>query len=385
MNEAIIYRTLKNNIFEINEAVQNRKSFISQSGIKVEKEKILKTYFSNLITWLSKKNIQKNDLVWIRMYSLEKIITLKKIQQEAKNNDINVAFSLIRQKPLNINSDLSSQGLIVSNHTPKKLINISKLKTQFPDALSKQWREGNEEYILISGLTSSIDSNTYKETEDIINKTDFILNEIKLPSKEKILRTWLYVDDIDNNYAAVVKARNIFFKQNNFLDRYFVSTGIGTINSDKKTISIDILLSCNHNSNLNHFIDAPKLLPHAKEYGVKFERALSYKNSCFNHCLIAGTASINNKGKVLYVGDPKKQTKRAFKIIKKLLDANRQKIENMETLTLYLRNENDLFVVKKVCRKIAPKTPVIFLKAPVCRPKWLVEIEGEATTQRVGN
>ena len=46
---------------------------------------------------------------------------------------------------------------------------------------------------------------------------------------ENCIRTWIYVQNVDTNYAGVVKARNEVFVTQNLTEKthYIASTGIG--------------------------------------------------------------------------------------------------------------------------------------------------------------
>ena len=51
----------------------------------------------------------------------------------------------------------------------------------------------------------------------------------------------------------------------------------------------------------------------------------------------------------------------------------------MKQAVVYLRDGADMNIVKEVVdRRMSPETGRIIVRGPVCRPGWLVEIEGIA-------
>jgi enamine deaminase RidA (YjgF/YER057c/UK114 family) len=57
-------------------------------------------------------------------------------------------------------------------------------------------------------------------------------------------------------------------------------------------------------------------------------------------------------------------------------------LQNLVMAKVYVKNEADFEKVKSICEKHFPKNlPVNYVVADVCRPEWLVEIEGIAMTE----
>ena len=116
------------------------------------------------------------------------------------------------------------------------------------------------------------------------------------------------------------------------------------------------------------------------EYGVTFERGTTIHYGDRNHVIISGTASINNKGEVMYPGDVKKQTLRMWENVEVLLNEAGASYDNVMQLVVYLRDISDFHTVKPMFDKRFPNIPKIFTLAPVCRPQWLIEMECVAIT-----
>ena len=74
-----------------------------------------------------------------------------------------------------------------------------------------------------------------------------------------------------------------------------------------------------------------------------------------------------------------KQTERIFDNIEALLAEGNGKITDMKQAVVYMRDGADYNIIKSVVgRRMSPETGRMFVRGPVCRPGWLVEIEGIA-------
>ncbi|MBP5181401.1 MAG: hypothetical protein J6331_00080, partial [Lentisphaeria bacterium] len=94
------------------------------------------------------------------------------------------------------------------------------------------------------------------------------------------------------------------------------------------------------------------------------------------HFYISGTASIDKEGNVLYPRDVKKQTERVMENISALMQEGGGKLSDLKLATVYLRDPADAETVTETMEKFTSRDlPKVVLKAPVCRPAWLVEIE----------
>ena len=126
-------------------------------------------------------------------------------------------------------------------------------------------------------------------------------------------------------------------------------------------------------------MEARELLNPTHEYGVTFERGTRIDFGDRSHLYISGTASIDKNGNILHVGDIKKQTKRTLKNIIALLKPHGARLKDMAYFIVYVRNITQTEEVIDILKKEKlDKVPIIFAEGAVCRPAWLVEIEGVA-------
>ncbi len=192
------------------------------------------------------------------------------------------------------------------------------------------------------------------------------------------LRTWLFVRDIDVNYAGVVAGRNELFALNGLsTDTHFIaSTGINGSHEDPTvTVQMDSLCHLGIDPRQVEQIEARTHLNPTSEYGVSFERATAVDFGDRRHVYVSGTASINNRGEVVHVGDIACQTERMIENVGALLDAAGCDFSHVGHLIVYLRDIADTPEVEAIFAERFEDIPYVLVHAPVCRPTWLIEME----------
>ena len=194
------------------------------------------------------------------------------------------------------------------------------------------------------------------------------------------MRTWIYVRDIDNHYAGMVEARKDFFHSQGLCreSRFVASTGIEGRGAETGAIvTMDSLSLGNIAEEQIATMDALEHLPRTLLYGVTFERGLRIRFGDRSHLMISGTASIDEDGKLRMKGDIEKQTHRTIDNIDALLRGQGAALNDMAYVLCYLRNPKDYECVKEILDARLPgNIPLIVVEAAVCRPAWLVEMEG---------
>ncbi len=198
------------------------------------------------------------------------------------------------------------------------------------------------------------------------------------------IRTWFFVQNVDVNYAGVVKARNEVFVTQGLTEKthYISSTGICGRNADPSVlVQLDTYAVMGLQEEQIHFLYAPTHLNPTYEYGVSFERGTYVDYGDRRQVFISGTASIDNKGNVLYPGDIRKQTHRMWENVEVLLAEAEMNFDHIGQMIVYLRDVADYQVVKAMFDERFPNTPKVILLAPVCRPGWLIEMECMGTRE----
>lgn len=195
---------------------------------------------------------------------------------------------------------------------------------------------------------------------------------------DNCIRTWIFVQNVDVNYAGVVKARNEVFATQNLTDKthFIASTGIAGRHANPKVlVQMDAYAVEGIDKEQIHYLYAPTHLNPTYEYGVSFERGTYVDYGDRRQVFISGTASINNKGEIMYPGDIRQQTLRMWENVETLLKEAECTFEHVAHLLVYLRDIADYTIVREMFEECFPNIPKVYLLAPVCRPGWLVEME----------
>lgn len=223
-------------------------------------------------------------------------------------------------------------------------------------------------------LTSS-HKDVKEQTIEILHNYMEMLGKKGLTLKDNCIRTWFFISDIDHNYGQFIEGRKEIFNECGLTQdsHYIASTGIQ--GSGNNIVTMDAYsISGIDPSQITYLKGESHLSPTAL-YGVTFERGTSVQYEDRKHIFISGTASIDQNGQVLHIGNACAQTERTMENINILLTEAEASFENIAMAIVYLRNENDYQTVRKVAQKYLNAIPTAYLLAPVCRPDWLVEIE----------
>lgn len=231
---------------------------------------------------------------------------------------------------------------------------------------------------LWSALNCNRATNSEYQTRLLLNDYVMQLAEQGCRLANHCIRTWFFVQNVDVNYAGMVKARNEVFVTQGLTDKthFIASTGIAGRHADPKVLVLmDTYAVDGLQEGQIHYLYAPSHLNPTYEYGVSFERGTYVDYGDRRQVFISGTASINNKGEVMFPGDVRKQTERMWENVETLLKEADCTYEHVAHLIVYLRDIADYTVVKEMFDTRFPDKPKVFLLAPVCRPGWLVEME----------
>ena len=231
---------------------------------------------------------------------------------------------------------------------------------------------------LWNGSAHNLAANSEYQTRLLFNEYNMQLLEEGCTLKDNCIRTWLFVNDIDLNYGGVVRARNqVFFTQGLTVHTHFIaSTGIGGRQEDPNVLSqMDNYAIAGLQPEQRHFLYAPTHLNRTSDYGVSFERGTYIDYADRRHVFISGTASINNKGEIMYPGDVVKQTRRMWENVEALLSEAECSFDEVAEMVVYLRDIGDYQTVRQLFEERFSNKPFVIVLAPVCRPGWLVEME----------
>lgn len=221
-------------------------------------------------------------------------------------------------------------------------------------------------------------SNSEYQTRLLLN--DYVMQLLEQGCKlaNDCIRTWFFVQNVDVNYAGVVKARKEVFVTQNLTEKthYISSTGIEGRHADPSVlVTMDTYAVKGLKPEQIQFLYARTHLNPTYEYGVTFERGTAVHYGDRKQIFISGTASIDNKGNVVHTGDILRQANRMMENIAALLAEADATVDDVMQAVVYLRDTADYQVIDRFFREHYPNFPHIIVHAPVCRPGWLIETE----------
>ncbi len=220
-----------------------------------------------------------------------------------------------------------------------------------------------------------------RQTRNVFDSLIAVVAGLGGTLRDNCVRTWIYVKDVDIFYNdMVVSRRDLFTEQDLTAKTHFIaSTGIeGACAHRYDIVAMDAYsilgLAPGQISYLNDF---DYLCP-TQDYNVTFERGTRIAYADRAHLMISGTASIDGAGRVVHPGDVLRQLDRALENVAALLRAGNATLNALMHLIVYLRDPADYWRIRTALAERLPDVPAVFVQGRVCRPDWLVEVEGIA-------
>lgn len=239
-------------------------------------------------------------------------------------------------------------------------------------ALSHHWT---------TGVTCPDRNTSYDQTRGIFENYEAWLHGRELTLADNVIRTWFFVQNVDLNYHGLVQARKEFFAQHGLTadTHYIASTGIEGAHADLAAkVAMDAYAISGVQPGQIEYLSALDHLSPTHVYGVTFERGTSVAYSDRKHLFLSGTASIDREGRIVHPGDVSRQLDRTIENMEALLKNGGADWADMCMFIVYVRDPSDLTLAFRQMRKRFGETPVEIVVAPVCRPGWLIEVEGIA-------
>jgi enamine deaminase RidA (YjgF/YER057c/UK114 family) len=234
-----------------------------------------------------------------------------------------------------------------------------------------------------AGIVRTDEPDSATQTRRLFDDYARHLSSHDMTLADHTLRTWLFVRDIDAHYGGMVDARRERFAEAGLTPdtHYIASSGIEAVTADPRAIvSLDAYAVRGLDAAAVTYLKAADHLCPTHIYGVTFERGTAVDWRDRRHTYISGTASIDDHGRILHEGHVARQLDRTLDNIDALLAEAGATAADMTGWIVYLRDLGDAPIIDAALRQRLGQTPILTVRAPVCRPGWLVEIEGMAIT-----
>ncbi len=287
-----------------------------------------------------------------------------------------VAVSVVRQPPLS-GAKLALMAYHVEGGAPMAKTRLSPNHIIIDkNGLAHLWSTR-----LCAKTSRPEDMSATAQTKTVLNSVIDELGRHGGNLRDNCHRTWIYLKNVDLFYRDMVRARTDLFTQHGLTadSHYIASTGIeGACSHQYDVVSLDAYSLLGGHPDQVSFLNAFEHMCATKDYEVTFERATRLAYADRAHIFVSGTASIDHEGKVLHLGDVIAQTDRALENVEALLVSADAGLDDMMHWIVYLRDIADRDRVAAHLAKRLPGQPVVLVQGAVCRPEWLVEIEGVA-------
>ncbi|MEO8616939.1 MAG: Rid family hydrolase [Luteolibacter sp.] len=242
-------------------------------------------------------------------------------------------------------------------------------------------RRGGLTHHWTAGLTDCVAVGPYEQTRRVMEDYDAWLRAKSMTMATNVVRTWWFMQNVDADYQGLVEARRDFFSSHGLTtaSHYIASTGIeGAHPAVAARVSLDSYAISGLQEDQVTYLAAPEHLCPTHDYGVTFERATSVAFADRKHVYVSGTASIDHTGRMLFEGDVVRQLDRTLENIEALLKNVSANLGDLAMIIVYLRDPADGAAVDAALNEKMGTIPYVLVQAPVCRPVWLIEIEGIA-------
>jgi enamine deaminase RidA (YjgF/YER057c/UK114 family) len=193
-----------------------------------------------------------------------------------------------------------------------------------------------------------------------------------------VARAWIHLRDIDRDYDALNRARREFFRTRGIGLRP-ASTGVqGLPFTDAHDFSLS-LQAVQSPRALNFTRMSTPTLNEAWDYGADFSRGLRLTEANKVMLYISGTASLDEAGRTVHVGNFEAQVDRMLENIESLLAQQGAGFANLVSGITYLKNPGDAPVLRSMYRERGfDNFACALVEAPLCRPELLCETEAVA-------
>ena len=340
----------------------------------------LEALYSRFEGFLGSRKLSGREIVFSRLYvndiaNQERQLTTSKLYLHLCSG----AISVIEQRPLN----RCSIALFAYFATPVLQKLLRKSATTVTPGPSQVLLAGKHYRMLwLANCVKPGLTDAKSQMDSILEHATLTMMEQGMRWLPNALRSWIFVRDIDDNYLPMVQSRRAFFESHGLTDqtRTLASTGIeGRFSNPTSLVGMDLLCMEGLAPSQISKMEAPECLSPASQYGATFERGLRVDFGDRAHLHLSGTTSIDQNGEILHPGNVEKQTERTLENLQALLSAQGSSFSDLAYVLVYLRDPSSLKIVRsKLLQHLPVDLPRLFLEAGVCRPGWLVEIEGLA-------
>ena len=223
--------------------------------------------------------------------------------------------------------------------------------------------------------------NAYQQTLGMFALAEDLLQQAGMDFRD-VVRTWIHLRDIDRDYADLNRARRAFFRARG-IDPVPASTGIGGGPvPETHHLCLGVYAVKAGHPSVRTVMTSPTL-NEAAQYGADFVRGMKVVETNKVALHVSGTASIDEHGRTVHIGDFDAQADRMLVNIAALLEGQGAGFGDVVSAITYLKHPADAGRLReKLHAGGFEGFPHALVAAPICRPDLLCETEALAVVPR---
>jgi enamine deaminase RidA (YjgF/YER057c/UK114 family) len=216
--------------------------------------------------------------------------------------------------------------------------------------------------------------NAVEQARDMFRAAERLIDQCDMSFRD-VVRTWIHLRDINRDYDALNQARREFFRDCG-IERRPASTGIqGIPFPDAHDFSMS-LYAVSSPRPLDLVQMSTPFLNEAWTYGADFSRGLRLTEANKVALYVSGTASVDEAGRTVHVGNGEAQADRMLRNIASLLDQQGAGFQDVISGVTYLKNASEAPMLRSLFRRRGfDGFPCVLVEAPLCRSDLLCETE----------
>jgi enamine deaminase RidA (YjgF/YER057c/UK114 family) len=199
-----------------------------------------------------------------------------------------------------------------------------------------------------------------------------------------VLRTWFYNDDILAWYRDFNVVRTAFFQEKKVFDGMVpASTGVAGRNALGAALLSGLIAVKSEDEGVRAFEVPSPLQSPALQYGSSFSRAVELELPDLRRLYVSGTASIDEHGKTVFLGDPAAQVRQTMEVVQAILQSREMDWGDVTRSLVYFKRAADAPLFEKYRQENGvPAFPAITVENDICREDLLFEIEVDAVAAK---
>lgn len=232
---------------------------------------------------------------------------------------------------------------------------------------------------LVGLLPTSTALGRPEQAQTVFHQMETVLETAGMAFSD-VLRTWFYNADILAWYREFNGVRTKFFQEKKVFDGLVpASTGVAGCNALGAALLSGLIAVKSENEEAKAFEVPSPLQSPALQYGSSFSRAVELELPDLRRLYISGTASIDEQGKTVFVGDPAAQVRQTMEVVQAILHSREMDWGDVTRSLVYFKRASDAPLFEKYRQENGvPAFPAIVVENDICREELLFEIEVDA-------